>query len=288
MRIPVLTAALAAMALSCAGDTGPTPIGDLDLTIEPRSLDLGTYTYETRVFPSVDFLFSNNSNRVLYIVPGFADAEGDGAELLSSDFLAYSQVQPAQTRPVGIDLDRRAWRWSTGDYSVQLPLEVSYFYEASSGVLEVESPLERVADVTSGDARITINWSVDCDLDDDGFDAIVCGGQDCDDKSTDTRPDAQEDCNTVADDDCDGSFNDPDALNRTLYYADEDGDGYGDDDTTVERCNLPPGKWALRGGDCNDDDPLEDPGSSIERRCSDGRDDDCDGLVDNLDPDCGG
>jgi len=290
MRIPLPLVALVAGLAACAGDNNePTPIGDLDLAIEPRTIDLGTYTYEDRVFTPQSYLFQNNSPETLFVINGLPDAEGDGAALLVSDFLPFSRVLPDQSRPINISLDPRTWRWSTGTYSVKVPLEVSYFFSPSSGIFSIVQPQQRIKDVTAGDARLTVNFEIDCDLDGDGFDAIACSGMDCNDDNADIAPDAEEDCITAADDDCDGSSNDPDALNSTLYFADNDGDGYGDDDDTVTACRRPAtGTWSLRGGDCNDDEALEDPGRSLELRCSDGLDNDCNGLVDDADPACGG
>jgi len=59
--------------------------------------------------------------------------------------------------------------------------------------------------------------------------------------------------------------------------ADADGDGFED-----ALCNPSPGAG---GGDCDDTDPLVNPG--VAEKCDDGIDNDCDGFVDLLDPDCG-
>jgi hypothetical protein len=100
-------------------------------------------------------------------------------------------------------------------------------------------------------------------------------------------PDETEVCDGI-DNDCDGRV---DELLRT-YYRDGDGDGYGDDNQTLEECGEPPEPYVDEGGDCNDavesinpgiDEMAEndgcnrDPGSCP--RC-DGRDDDCDQTVD--------
>ena len=58
--------------------------------------------------------------------------------------------------------------------------------------------------------------------------------------------------------------------------ADADGDLYED-----EACNPDP---LNGGGDCDDTDPLINPG--MPEICADGIDNDCDGLVDQNDPDC--
>ncbi len=96
---------------------------------------------------------------------------------------------------------------------------------------------------------------------------------DCDDADPTVHPGAPESCNGV-DDDCDGVADDG---ATSTWYADADGDGYGDDATATEDC-LPPGEgWVTRGGDCDDADPEAWPGA--EERC-DLDDDDCDGTPD--------
>lgn len=57
--------------------------------------------------------------------------------------------------------------------------------------------------------------------------------------------------------------------------VDEDGDGY----VAGAGCSGKP------GGDCAPLDPTVSPG--LGERCTNGKDDDCDGLVDAADPDCG-
>ncbi|MCA3014127.1 MAG: putative metal-binding motif-containing protein [Myxococcaceae bacterium] len=65
----------------------------------------------------------------------------------------------------------------------------------------------------------------------------------------------------------------PDSRCVTPSCLDEDGDGY-----LVQPCR------GLPGGDCAPFDPTVSPGAP--ERCGNGRDDDCDGLVDRGDPDC--
>jgi hypothetical protein len=60
------------------------------------------------------------------------------------------------------------------------------------------------------------------------------------------------------------------------FYTDDDGDGYGDTDETIEACDAPDGT-APFGGDCNDTDPDIHP--DAEELC-DGIDNDCDGGAD--------
>ena len=108
----------------------------------------------------------------------------------------------------------------------------------------------------------------DSDADGDGYAAIIDGGQDCDDENDDVHPGASEDCDGI-DEDCDGEIDNGAIL---TWYTDEDGDGYGPDDSEASGCEAPEGAAEI-GGDCDDSAPEIHP-SAIEL-CN-GIDDDCD------------
>ena len=74
--------------------------------------------------------------------------------------------------------------------------------------------------------------------------------------------------------DCDDR--DPEVGVATIWYADTDSDGYGDDAVTESACEAPYDFVAV-GGDCDDRDRTVHPGA--DEWC-DGVDDDCDGEVD--------
>ena len=102
------------------------------------------------------------------------------------------------------------------------------------------------------------------------MDATTGSGGDCDDDDPEVNPDATEVCNGI-DDNCDGIV-DEDLL--VTVWADEDGDGYGDDTAVYMGCDGEDGS-AMEGGDCNDLDPDVNPGEF--EICGDGIDNDCDG-----------
>jgi len=115
-------------------------------------------------------------------------------------------------------------------------------------------------------------WSDD-DADRDGHDLDTRGGDDCDDDRDDVNPDADEHCNRI-DDDCDTEVDEDSAIDAPTWHEDADGDTWGLDGTGVTSCVGPDGT-VDRAGDCDDDDPLENPGE-VEI-CGDGLDNDCDG-----------
>ena len=98
---------------------------------------------------------------------------------------------------------------------------------------------------------------------------------DCDDTRTLVNPLATEACNGI-DDDCDGTIDGPDAILPSLWYADLDGDGWGDPASTTEACAQPP-DTADAPGDCDDSNPAAWPGAP---EICDGVDTDCDGVLD--------
>ncbi|MDP2305363.1 MAG: MopE-related protein [Pseudomonadota bacterium] len=112
--------------------------------------------------------------------------------------------------------------------------------------------------------------------DGDGDGWAAC--EECDDLLVDVNPGATEVCNE-GDDDCDGAIDEPDAADALIWYADTDGDEFGDRGSTTPACEEPAG-YVADDSDCDDGDTTENPAAS--ERC-DGDDDDCDGAVDEDD-----
>jgi hypothetical protein len=108
------------------------------------------------------------------------------------------------------------------------------------------------------------------DGDGDGWTEV----EDCDDQDPAVHPGAEERCDGV-DQDCDGAV-DEDAVDALAWYADGDGDGWGDDASEAWACAAPEGA-VERGGDCDDDADSVHPGA--DEHC-DGEDEDCDGDID--------
>jgi len=135
------------------------------------------------------------------------------------------------------------------------------------------------------DEEVQQTWYADTD--DDGFgdasatteaceppDGYSADSTDCDDSSDATHPAADEVCDE-ADNDCDGDI-DEEAIDAPTWYADADGDGYGDPGVTTASCDQPE-STTDRVEDCDDAD--EDINPDADEVC-DEVDNDCDGDTD--------
>jgi hypothetical protein len=110
------------------------------------------------------------------------------------------------------------------------------------------------------------------------LDTEADNGEDCDDTDASVNPDADEICDG-ADNDCDDEVDEASALDADTWFADSDGDSYGDAETTTMGCAQPSGHVA-DSSDCDDSDAEVNPGAT---ELCDGVDDDCDGVVDEDD-----
>jgi uncharacterized repeat protein (TIGR03803 family) len=101
---------------------------------------------------------------------------------------------------------------------------------------------------------------------------FVTDNTDCDDSKASVHPGAAEVCNGV-DDNCDGQI---DEGVKTTFYADTDGDGYGNNSITTQACSAPTG-YVSDNTDC--DDTKASAHLNATEVCN-GVDDDCDGQID--------
>jgi len=152
------------------------------------------------------------------------------------------------------------------------------------------TPAPVFADGCSGDVAAALPFWADLDGDgwgDEQLPVQACvqpartarRAGDCDDADATRRPDAAERCNG-RDDDCDGQIDEADAVDAVPWYADRDGDGWGDAADAAPGCQAPAAR-VERPGDCDDTDPARHP--TAPEHC-DGRDDDCDGTADSPNP----
>jgi len=107
----------------------------------------------------------------------------------------------------------------------------------------------------------------------------VADATDCDDGDGDIHPGATELCDGL-DNDCDSLVDEGETPDGTTWYADLDGDGWGDASNTTSTCEEPAG-YVCDSGDCDDSDSDVNP-DEPERVCN-SIDDDCDGTVETFD-----
>lgn len=106
------------------------------------------------------------------------------------------------------------------------------------------------------------------------YPGFVMNNDDCDDADPTAYPDAVETCNSL-DDNCNGTI---DEGAESPYYADADGDSYGDIAVMVMACPGPAG-YVVDATDCNDADPAIYPFAT--ETCNE-LDDNCDGNIDEF------
>lgn len=73
----------------------------------------------------------------------------------------------------------------------------------------------------------------------------------------------------------------PPVYTKKPFYLDSDGDGFGTNDK-IRFAYFAPDKFSENSGDCNDNNPKIHPGAK-ERTCN-GKDDNCDGEIDESNP----
>ena len=154
------------------------------------------------------------------------------------------------------------WSTNQGTYSVDISSTATYsiFYADADGD-SYGDPLSTVS-VCDGIAPA----------------GYVGNFDDCNDGDAAVNPTATEVCNGY-DDNCNGLTDDadPGVVGVSTWFADADGDGFGDAAVSVNACSAPAG-YVDNADDCDDATATTNPGAS--EICYNGVDDNCDGEID--------
>ncbi len=154
------------------------------------------------------------------------------------------------------------------------------------GATEICNGIDDDCDATNDDGLTFITYYADADGDLFGNNLIstnTCSGApsgyvnnntDCNDANASIKPGATEICNAI-DDDCDASTDE--GLIFITYYADADGDTYGNNLVTSNTCSGAPTGFVINNTDCNDANASIKPGAT---EICNTIDDDCDASID--------
>ncbi len=104
----------------------------------------------------------------------------------------------------------------------------------------------------------------------------VSNDLDCDDDDLNVHPDGTEVCDDGIDQDCNDIVDD--AEGSVTWYADTDGDGWGDPENTVSTCVENPTGYVDNTSDCDDGNEQVNPDAT--EVCDDGIDNNCNGTID--------
>jgi hypothetical protein len=262
-------------ASSCSGCHGGAVEAELNVTIEPEQIEVGE---TVSLLITVGGEGTSAAGVSIFGPEGGAFTVEAGQPLTVFDrYVTHSAPKPAASGQVEFRVD-----WKAPQTVGLGTFEVAVLAANGDGRASGDRSSGQYVYVAYGCTPKTVYWDFDkdgvgredsplftCD-DPEGY-APTFG--DCDDRSPDAYPGAPELCNEK-DDDCDGEIDEH--VVDIMFYADADGDGYGDSRNVIEACVQPEG-FVTNGDDCHDGTVDASP---VAPEICDYIDNDCDGQID--------
>ena len=198
----------------------------------------------------------------------------------SVDIVVSMQLYDINKRTLikGVEQTKKLSADSETDYELKLDIPISLveskfrlYFKINQKSAENKLCVEDKKDLTIEGSSSSCE-----DLDDDGYNDELCGGDDCDEGDADINPGADEICTDLIDNDCNGLIDKSDPLCGISQCISGDSRACGKGICKgTQICTS--GSWgACAGGQ-----------QSINEMCSNSLDDDCDGFTDSSDSDCG-
>ncbi len=265
---------LLALAISCQTAKEDT-VGAPSLLPEIDSLSIGPLTYlDSRSGSGLaSTQVTNNGNSTLRLLESNFEGDGSSKIALLEKPNPGTDIPPGETFLIKVGVTSSLGQWSSKVFEPELVMELEVMNEFSAGC--AGTTLEPSGQFY--ELRIPIVMDLVCDIDGDGQDASECGDGDCDDTDPQINGYSPELCDGI-DNDCDGHV-DNDAWDASLWYSDQDSDGYGDPEQAILDCQHVTGRVDV-SGDCDDSDAKVNPDAT---ELCDGIDNDCDSEIDEAD-----